>query len=343
MKKIITIATIIIYFFCSVSITEARVQSISRGDSEYRNIALTFDVEGGTDINRVLQTLDSYGVKATFFLLGSWVENNPNLAKQIVDRGHEIGNHTYSHHLLTRHSKDVIIADIKRAEQVIKKATGVNPQPLFRPPYGAVDKRVYNAIGEAGYSQVYLWSIDTRDWSGISSSQITNSVLDNAHNGGIVLMHVNRNNTPEALPGIIEGLQQRKYNIVPVTQVSNPTREEIINYKPITMRVDGRFKVFDRPPILHNGTSYLAARDLAELLGGKISWVDEEKKVVINLSGQTYSFKLQGGENHLLLINRRAYIPLRPVIEQLDDIEIRWDSKNNYINLNTINFLRKNE
>lgn len=349
----------------------SQVQVISKGNTDQRAMSLTFDVEGGTDIVRVLATLDEFNVKATFFLLGTWVQNNQSLAKMIADRGHEIGNHTFGHPLLTRLDRNTIINDIKRGEEIIKKATGVDPRPLFRPPYGGVNQSVYQAIGEAGYSQVYMWSIDTRDWTGKSAARITETVLNNAHNGGIVLMHVNRNNTPQALPNMIRELQRRNYQLVPVTQLGNPRvapilvnreEEQPVEATParesrptssaprvqrppmqtVQVTVNGAPANFQINPLLINNRTYLNARDLTDLVGGEVKWDGRNNEVTIIYKGEEISLNTRGAltingdrrntSSSMQIVNNRAMVPLYLFSEHLE-LQVEWDNATRTVKL----------
>lgn len=97
--------------------------------------------------------------------------------------------------------------------------TGAPTAALFRPPYGNVDQKTEEVAAEKGFRYVVLWDVDTEDWRGRTAAQITDAVLKNAHNGAIVLMHVAAAHTYEALPGIIEGLLAKGYQLVTVSKL----------------------------------------------------------------------------------------------------------------------------
>lgn len=185
-----------------------------------KQIAITFDISWGTKVlPQVLDVLDRYQTKCTFFLGGPWVANNPELARSIVSRGHEIGSHGHRHLDYTRYSKEVVLDNLAQAHQVIREATGIDPA-LFRPPNGKYDSTVRSAASDLGYT-IVLWSVDSYDWKTPGSDAITKRVLSRVRPGGIVLMHASDSakDTPAALGPILEGLKQKGYECVKVSQL----------------------------------------------------------------------------------------------------------------------------
>lgn len=191
--------------------------------SSSNKVALTFDAGASSaPTPSILQTLRSAGLHVTFFLTGKWCEKNPELAKQIAAKGHEIGNHTYSHPDLRKLSDEAIIEQLQKADDLITKLTGKSAKPLFRPPFGGRDKRVLAVAGEQGYRSVY-WSLDSFDAykKGITSQQIKDRILERIQGGDIVLMHCGSAATAAQLPDLISKLQQRGYEIVKVSDLTD--------------------------------------------------------------------------------------------------------------------------
>jgi peptidoglycan/xylan/chitin deacetylase (PgdA/CDA1 family) len=186
-------------------------------------IALTFDAGASAKPTpSLLKVLADKGVHATFFLTGKWVEQNPELAKQILAEGHELGNHTYSHHDLRSLCDEAIVDELSKTEELVRTVTGASTKPYFRPPFGGRDERVLRIAAESGYKCVY-WTEDSWDGfkKGIKSDEIQQRVLDRAKDGAIVLMHCGSWPTVEALPHIIDELRARGYDLVKVSELDD--------------------------------------------------------------------------------------------------------------------------
>lgn len=184
-------------------------------------IALTFDA--GSDIGntqKILDLLQKNEIKSTFFLTGKFAKTYPGTAKEIVLRGHEIGNHSYSHPYFTKISAAAMVDEVNKAHQEIYKACGKEPEFFFRPPYGSYNTKVLQVLGDIGYSRTITWSIDTIDWKGVSAQDITSKVLNKAAPGAIVLMHVGSGtHTAVALPAIIDNLKLKGYRLTTVSEM----------------------------------------------------------------------------------------------------------------------------
>ena len=181
-------------------------------------VALTFDAEhpdrpfrtGGTE--RVLDLLSGEGVAATFFLQGRWAEAFPEVACAVADRGHLIGNHSFYHARMPLLSTPGLATDIRAAERAIIAATGVDPRPWFRCPFGAGtdDPRVRASIERLGYREVN-WDVDGADWrpsrrgKGMANQIVADTV---AHgDGAVVLLHPWTTATGLGLAPLIAGLR----------------------------------------------------------------------------------------------------------------------------------------
>jgi peptidoglycan/xylan/chitin deacetylase (PgdA/CDA1 family) len=188
-----------------------------------KKIALTFD-DGPHPVytKRILDILDRYDVSATFFLVGQNVVNSSGLICRIVNEGHEIGNHTWSHQHTWQLGRDAIIYELNKTERVICEISDFRPK-LFRPPDGRNSAAIIQAAKEMDYS-VILWTIDTRDWERkTKSGDIVNSITNNVRSGSIILCHdfVSRTDsvTPDAIAIAIPLLLERGYRFVTVSEL----------------------------------------------------------------------------------------------------------------------------
>lgn len=182
-------------------------------------VALTFD-DGpvSTTTPEILNILKEKNIKATFFVVGEQVKRFPNLVSQEVAEGHEVGNHTYTHPMLTNLQADRIEQELKSTEKEILE---VAPKPtLFRPPGGFNNKEVLTLARDSEYS-IILWSIDPIDWRYPSVGDIVNVVVNDVKPGSIILLHDGKSPspTPEALWFIIDSLESRGYEFVTVTEL----------------------------------------------------------------------------------------------------------------------------
>jgi peptidoglycan/xylan/chitin deacetylase (PgdA/CDA1 family)/phage tail protein X len=206
---------------------------VSRVTTSAKVMALTFDF--GSDagnVSSILAALGDQGVKATFFVTGRAATTYPTAVRSIVTSGHEIGNHSYTHPNFTGLTSTQIADELSRAATAIRTASGQSPKPLFRPPDGAYNAAVLQAVGNAGYPHTIMWSIDTADWQGPSSTSIRDRVVSRAVPGAIVLMHVGAGapGTPGALSGMITSLKASGYRFVTVSQLlAEPTTGQTVH------------------------------------------------------------------------------------------------------------------
>ena len=177
-------------------------------------IALTFDDGPGPHTAHLLDILDQYGAKATFFLIGSKVSSQANVVRNIQARGHQLGNHSWSHPELPKLPDDQIAGEIDRTNDAIKQATGVTPA-ILRPPYGAVNGAVLEQLRLRGMSSI-LWSVDTRDWADRNSDIVCSRAVAGARPGAIILMHDIHQTSVGAVPCILSALKQQGYSFVTV-------------------------------------------------------------------------------------------------------------------------------
>ncbi|MFC7732272.1 polysaccharide deacetylase family protein [Actinomadura keratinilytica] len=177
-------------------------------------VALTFDDGPGAYTGLLLDRLRAARVHATFFLLGQNVAGHRDLVRRMVEEGHEVGNHSWSHPDLTTLPTWEVRAQVRRTQQAVQDVTGVAPA-LFRPPYGAVDERVANAVD----MPLILWSVDTLDWLHRDVRRNITAGVREPRRGGIVLFHDIHRPTVAAVPSVLEGLRERGFTFVTVSEL----------------------------------------------------------------------------------------------------------------------------
>ncbi|WP_055106329.1 polysaccharide deacetylase family protein [Paenibacillus ihumii] len=190
---------------------------VSREETNSKKVALTFD-DWGTDytITQILDILEKYQVKASFFLRADGVEKNPNLARAIAKAGHDVGNHTYSHPELANLTPEQLQNEVVKAHQIITEAIQEKPAMLFRPPTGNITPEAAEIIAATGYHTIVNFDVDPKDWDrSRSAAQITQSIMEQTKSGSIILLHILDDlQTIEALPQVIESLEGQGYTFV---------------------------------------------------------------------------------------------------------------------------------
>lgn len=192
---------------------------------EEKQIALTFDSGWEYDqTQQLLQVLEDYQVRATFFLRAGWVEDHPDLALEIAGRGHQIESHSLAHAHMGSMNREEMEVDIRAANEIYQRVLGTVPT-MFRPPYGEFNDLLLTVLKEQGYQYAVMWTVDSHDWAEtMNGNQVTEQyvidrVLARASDKGIVLMHVGGLKTIEALPEIIEGLGDYGYRLVALEEI----------------------------------------------------------------------------------------------------------------------------
>ena len=181
-------------------------------------IALTFDDGPGPYTAHLLDILDQYGARATFFLIGSKVSGQASVVRSIQARGHQLGNHSWSHPELPKLSVDQIAGEIDRTNEAIRQATGVKPS-ILRPPYGAVNGVVLEQLRLRNMSSI-LWSVDTRDWADRNSQIVCSRAVAGARPGAVILMHDIHQTSVNAVPCILSSLKQQGYSFVTIQRLN---------------------------------------------------------------------------------------------------------------------------
>lgn len=164
----------------------------------------------------ILDTLDSYSVKGTFFFLGRNVERHSDLAREAADRGHSIGNHAYDHSLLLFHSHRYVVNQVGLTARCILETTGKSPD-LFRPPYGYFRPTLLQPLQSIGHRLV-MWNLDPGDWRERSAAAVSSTITRKLKPGSIVLLHDN-GLTADKIQDILKGVldsQLPQYHFCPL-------------------------------------------------------------------------------------------------------------------------------
>ena len=186
----------------SVAFSEKRNVPIYSVDRSDNYIAISFDAAWGADkTQKIMDVCDSYGVKATFFLVGFWMEKFPDMVKLISQRGFEIGTHSATHPQMSTLSREQCIEELTSSCKQIFELTG-KPVSLFRPPFGDYNNTLLSVCADMNLFAIQ-WSVDSLDWKGLGPREIAERV-QKAESGDIILCHNNSDHIVEALPLIFE-------------------------------------------------------------------------------------------------------------------------------------------
>jgi polysaccharide deacetylase family sporulation protein PdaB len=183
-----------------------------------KKIAISFDAAWGDEYtSHILDTLDKYKVKSTFFLVDFWVEKYPEHVKEIAKRGHDVENHSTTHPNMSQLSTEKMAEELNTVGKKIEDLTGKKPT-LFRPPFGDYNDLVIQTARDNGYYTIQ-WDVDSLDWKEFGVQPVVDRVTRNVRNGSIVLFHNNAKYIKEYLPLVIERLQEDGYEIVPISEL----------------------------------------------------------------------------------------------------------------------------
>lgn len=185
-------------------------------------VALTFD-DGPDDVvtPQIIDILNDFGVKGSFFFIGSEIEKNREIVQKTDASGHLVLNHSYHHNEMTKLTEEEMAKEIETTDKAIEAIIGKKPS-ILRTPYGDTDERVVKVASEAGHT-IVLWSIDTLDWSHHDANKTVKNVVENVRNGDIILMHsasIHGENS-KALPILIEELKVSGFELVDLATLLN--------------------------------------------------------------------------------------------------------------------------
>lgn len=210
------------------------IYKVNRDD---KVVSISFDAAWGNEYTTsLLETLKKNEVKATFFLVGMWVDKYPDSVKEISDQGHDIGNHSDTHPHLPKQNRETIREQIENCNDKIEKITGKRPT-LFRPPYGDYDNKLIEELQNLNMYTIQ-WNIDTLDWKDKKCDEMCAIISKKLVPGSIILMHNGAKYTAESLDTIIKTIKDAGYTIIPISEiiynkdyVINQQGEQITNYK----------------------------------------------------------------------------------------------------------------
>ena len=201
-----------------------KLYPIYRVQTDSKNVAITFDAAWGADkTEQILEVLEEFNVKATFFLVGMWVEKYETETLKIHEAGHEIGSHSNTHPDMTKLSVTQIDQELKYTNELIQKVTSLTPK-LFRPPYGAYNNTLIERLKNLNMTGIQ-WDVDTLDWKGYNPSQVINRVNKNVQNGSIILCHNNAEHVVDNTRLILTTLLNKGYNFVTVGELVKDVKE----------------------------------------------------------------------------------------------------------------------
>ena len=193
---------------------ELPIYCVNRDDNK---ISISFDAAwGGDKTLGILDLLDEYNIKTTFFLVDIWTQKYPELVKEIVARGHEIGNHSTSHPQMSKLNETQIAKELNTQADNVLAIAGVRPV-LFRPPYGDYNNRVITTARAQGFVPIQ-WSVDSLDWKNRGAQEIINRATK-VKSGDIVLFHNDSQYTLDALPAVLKYYAENGYSVVPISEI----------------------------------------------------------------------------------------------------------------------------
>jgi peptidoglycan-N-acetylmuramic acid deacetylase len=184
------------------------------GNPNKKIVYLTFDVgyDNGT-LEKLLKVLEDKEVKATFFVTGDFITREEELLKKIVEAGHIIGNHTWGHKDITKLSFTELREQLTKVEDRYQELFGEEMYKFFRPPEGTFNKQSLENVEKLGYT-TFFWSIAFRDWDVNRGKEfVVDAIINNLHNGAIILLHTVSAGNIEALPEVIDQIRSNGYSI----------------------------------------------------------------------------------------------------------------------------------
>lgn len=221
---IISILTVL--YVLGSCVTEKIIETASQNrllpvycvQTDERYVSLTFDCAwGADDIQAIIETLNSNDVKATFFTVGTWVDNYPEEVKLLADNDMEVGNHSNSHAHVNQMSYGEVLADMTKCNEKIEAITGKKVK-YYRGPYGEYNNTVISVAKEIGM-QVIQWDIDTLDYNGLTSDEICARIKSKLKNGSIILMHNDTKYTASSFQKIIDTINDEGFEIIPLSEL----------------------------------------------------------------------------------------------------------------------------
>lgn len=217
----------------SGQVSIARKHSYNSCNVPGKQIALTFDDGPHPELTpKLLDYLKERGIKATFFVIGKNAAAHPEIIKRMVDEGHEVGNHSWSHPALNKLSAAGVSSELDKTSEAVASACGAKPH-VMRPPYGATNAALNRKFDEEFGMKAILWDVDPLDWKYRNSARVTSQILENAKPGSIILSHDIHATTVAAMPATLDGLLQKGFTFVTVSELISLDRPvEVASAKP---------------------------------------------------------------------------------------------------------------
>ena len=204
--------------FSVATMSQKKLTPIYCVQTDKKVVCLSFDAGwGNEDTQKLIDILGKYNIKATFFLVGQWVDKYPDSTKALSDAGHSIQNHSNTHPYMTQLSAENMKNQVEECNKKIEKITGKKPL-LLRPPYGDYNNTLVKTLEGMGMYSVQ-WDVDSLDWKDYDAQTIYNNVVPKVKPGSIILFHNAALHTPEALPKIIEELKKQGYSFMTIADL----------------------------------------------------------------------------------------------------------------------------
>lgn len=187
-------------------------------NTDVKEIALTIDTAFGNDkTQELLDILDEYNVKATFFVVGIWAQENPELLQKIIEAGHEVQNHSMEHARYPDLKVEEILTDAQEAQTLLNEETGKNAN-IIRLPFGAFDDKTVKILMDNDFIPV-KWSVDGQDWKTDDVKEVYNNVMKDVKGGDIIMLQNNTVGAEGALRDIIEKLLDKGYEFKTISEL----------------------------------------------------------------------------------------------------------------------------
>ena len=214
-KLVFALVLIAVLVAGTIALTKVPVYCV---DTSEKKIALTFDAAWGSDkTSKIISICKENNIKATFFLVGFWVDKYPDKVKEIADAGFDIGTHSETHPQMSKLTAFQIENELTSSSGKISAITGQKVS-FFRPPYGDYNNLLLETANKLGFITIQ-WDVDTLDWKGLSSGQILNRVNSSVKNGSIILCHNNSDHITDALPELISSLKSKGYTFCKLSEL----------------------------------------------------------------------------------------------------------------------------
>ena len=187
-------------------------------ETEEKQVAISFDAAWGADKTQgLIDILKEFDVSATFFLVGFWVDDYPEMVKAIDEAGFEIGTHSNTHPDMVKLDKSTMKSELETSISKIKEVTGKDVS-LFRAPYGSYNNDLLDTAENLGLKTIQ-WDVDSLDWKGLSASEIANRITSRVKNGSIILMHNNSDNILDGLRLTLNKLKVQGYKVTGISEL----------------------------------------------------------------------------------------------------------------------------